>query len=183
MLQTSLQFMYKSHVEEGGSWGDMRMDVSSMEWPCQVCRAGEPLPRWCLDHPCPSRIPLPPGSVTPFPGGEVQWHSPGWAWAPNATTAGHKELPPSFSSASWRGCSLGGWAVLPWEPQLGIWFQKWTVPGFEHDLLQERVWAPGLTWLSNCFLSLGITSERLEVCPCLWDSGCLNRHQPFKKKR
>lgn len=182
---TNLSPVHVQATGRGGSWG-MRMDVSPMQWPCQVCRAWEPLLSWCLHHPCPSRVPLPPESLTPSPGG-VQGPSPMasfWgALTPNAAAAGHKDLALSFSSASWRGCTLGGWAVLPWKPQMGIWFQKWTAPGSEHDLVQTRTWAPGLTLFSHPFFSLGITSERLGVCPCLWGSGCLNRYQPLKKKR
>lgn len=126
--------MHKWHVKEaargwGWMWAPWNVPVRSAE-----LRA--PAGAW-----------IPPTQVGSHSHlGQVQLHSFGWAWTPNVTTtAGHKDLTLTFHSASWRGCSLGGWAVHSWKPQLGIWFQKWTAPGSEHDLVKEWVWAPGLT--------------------------------------
>lgn len=46
------------------------------------------------------------------PGGHVQWHGFWWVLTWKPTTAGHGEVPLCFNLASWRGHSLGGWAVL-----------------------------------------------------------------------
>lgn len=85
----------------------VRMGVSPMEWPCQICRAGDSLPS-LLEFPSP---------IT----------NSGWAWTPNdTTTARHIQLALNFSSASWKGSSLGGWAVLPsWEFDSGAGIRAW----------------------------------------------------------
>lgn len=131
--------------------------------------------------------PTPLGPLTPFPGGFQGPHPMTSFWVNLNPKCHHhcraQRIHPKLQLSITEGISLGGWAVLPCKPQLGIWFQKWTTPGSENDLMIVRVWAPGLTLLSHCFFCLGITSERLEVCPCLWGSGCLNRYQPLKKEK
>lgn len=64
---TNLSPVYAQVTRRGGSWG-MRMDVSPVKWPCQICRAWEPLFSWCLNPPCPNRVPLPlgPSPITQF---------------------------------------------------------------------------------------------------------------------
>lgn len=117
---------------QGGSWR-WRMGVSTMQWLCWVRRARGGPGQLVLGSPLPNFFPL------MQPGRQVQWHGFGWAWTPNPSATGGGEVPPCFSSASWSGCSLGGWAALSWQPQLQNWLQKLAAPGWEHDLMQARM--------------------------------------------
>lgn len=161
----------------GGSWGQ-RTGVCTMQWPCQVCRACRAPAQLVLGFPHP----------TSFPWWSLGARSNGMALGePEPQTPPPQGMvgmvPPRFSSASWRGCSLGGWAVLSWQPQLQMWLQKLAAPGWEHDLMQARMWAPGLLLFSQCFFCSGITSARLEICPRLWGFGCLRYILSTQKER
>lgn len=131
---------------------------------------------WCLG--LPAQTLSPDGAWGPGP--------MAWLWVSLTlipTTSGDGEVPPNFSSASWRGCSRGGCTLLSWKPQLQIWLQKWAAPEREHDLVQAHMWAPGLLLLSQRFFCLGLTSARLEVCPHLWGFGCFRQIPSTQKER
>lgn len=143
---TNLSPVYAQVTRPGGSWG-MRMDVSPMEWPCQTCRAWQPLLSWCLDPPCPSRVPLPlgPSPITQF-------------WVSLNPKCHHhcraQRTHPKLQLSTMEGMFPGRLGCPPPKATAGIWFQEWTAPGWEHDLVGESVWAPGLMLLSHSLSSV-----------------------------
>lgn len=100
-----------------------------------------------LGSPCPSRVPLPlgPSPITQF-------------WVSLNPKCHHhcraQRTHPKLQLSTMEGMFPGRLGCPPPKATAGIWFQEWTAPGWEHDLMGESVWAPGLMLLSHSLSSV-----------------------------
>lgn len=157
--------------------GSRRWVWAPCNGPVGSTELGEPLLRWCLGPPT---QPLSPDGA---PGPDPM----AWLWVSLYPKPPHHRgwrSPAMLQLSITEGMFPGrlGCPLLQ-QPQLLIWIQKLAAPGWEHDLVRALMWAPGLLLLSQCFFCSGITSAKLEVCPCLWAFGCLGYILSTQKER
>jgi len=150
---------------QGGSCG-WRMGVSTMQWPCWVCRAWAAPVQLVLGSPLPNLFPL------TEPGSQVQT----WLWVSLNPKLHHcrgwKSLHPLQLSIMEGMFARRLCCPSPGSHSCKFDSRNWLLLGGSMTLC-KHIWAPGLPLVLQRFFRSGIASARPEVCPRLWGFYCL----------